>query len=299
MYDELNEVHIKFSHQALDILNIALAFIMFGVSLGIKLVDFKGIWLYPKAAVAGLVSQYLALPLITVGLVALISPSPYLALGMVLVAACPGGNVSNFFTQLAGGNVALSVALSMISTFFAFLLTPLQMSIWGGLLPQTSQLLEEVDIAFWPMFKVIATIMLLPLLLGMGFAHIKPSWARVIRKPVRIASFAILLAIIGFGLSANLDVFAKYYHRVVYIVLVHNGLALISGLVIGIVTGIGSANTKTIAIETGIQNTGLGLILIFNFFEGNGAMAVMAAWWGIWHMISGMAFSFVGRKWRS
>lgn len=299
MFDELNEVRIKFSPLALDILNLALAFIMFGVSLGVKTGDFKAIIQFPKGAVAGLVSQYLALPLVTLGLIAILSPSPYLALGMVLVAACPGGNVSNFFTQLAGGNVALSVALSMVSTFLAFAITPLQIEFWGGILPQTRDLLQEVNIGFWAMFKVIATIMLLPLVLGMGFAKWKPSWVLVIRKPVRILSFAILIAIIVFGLAANLDIFAKHYHRVVYIVFVHNGMALILGLLIGLVTGVGRASVKAVAIETGIQNTGLGLVLIFNFFDGNGAMAVMAAWWGIWHVISGAAISFAFKKWRS
>ncbi|MBI1185363.1 bile acid:sodium symporter family protein [bacterium] len=277
-------------------LNLALAVIMFGIALSLKRSDFRAVVSYPKAALAGLFSQYLLLPAITVLLIIWLQPIPSLALGMVLIAACPGGNVSNFFTYLAKGNVALSVGLSMVSTLAAFVVTPLQLKLWSSLLPQTQALYASVHIDFWQLVKIVMTIMVLPLIAGMFVSKQWPAVAQKIKKPIKVASFVLLLIIIAAGLAANTDVFSKYYQHVVYLVFLHNGLALFLGFLLGLATGIGRAATKTISIETGIQNTGLGLVLVFNFFDGNGAMAIIAAWYGIWHIISGFLVSLLFKQ---
>lgn len=287
----LEEIKIHFNEDALTSLNWALAFIMFGIALSLKKGDFKALAEAPKATLLGLLSQYIVLPTLTFLLVWWLKPHPSLALGMILVAACPGGNVSNFFTFLAGGHVALSVALSMVSTLAAFIVTPLQLGFWGGLLPETAALLTAVSLNFWDLFKVVSTILILPLIAGMLVAHLKPKLSQRVQKPIKVLSFVILLAIIVGGLAANLDLFVQHYQKVVYLVFAHNGLALLAAFGLGVLSGVGRASTKTVTIETGIQNSGLGLVLIFNFFDGNGGMAIITAWWGIWHIISGFTIS--------
>ncbi len=296
MHDELLDVKINFNEDALGALNFALAFIMFGIALNLKRSDFKALFQSPKAAIVGLFSQYVMMPALTVLLIWIINPSPYLALGMVLVAACPGGNVSNFFSHLSKGNVALSVGLSMLSTLAAFALTPLIFGFWGSILPVTAHLLKTVDIGFLKLVKIILLIMVIPVLAGMGFSSKWPVLTEKIKKPISVISFIILIGIIAGGLLANTEIFRQHYHRVVYLVFAHNGIALLFAFILGIATGIGRAATKTITIETGIQNTGLGLVLVFNFFDGNGAMAIIAAWWGIWHIISGFIISQIFKK---
>jgi BASS family bile acid:Na+ symporter len=269
---------------------------MFGIALNLKKSDFQALFRSPKAAIVGLASQYLMLPALTVLLIYIIQPSPYLALGMILVAACPGGNVSNFFSHQAKGNVALSVALSMVSTLGAFVLTPLLFGFWGSMLPETEALLKTVDISFLKLVKIILIILVLPMILGMAFNKKWPELTEKLKKPISIISFLILIGIIAGGLLANTEIFKTYYHRVVYLVFAHNGIALFAAFILGVITGVGRASTKTITIETGIQNSGLGLVLVFNFFDGNGAMAIITAWWGIWHIISGFTLSQVFRK---
>lgn len=291
MEDELAGISIKFNEQALGALNFALAFIMLGIALDLKRDDFSKLLQQPRAAFIGLASQYLALPTITFLLVWLLQPAPSLALGMILVAACPGGNVSNFFSYLAKGNVSLSVSLSMVSTLAAVVLTPLQLQFWGSLLPETSAILTSVNLNLLDTLRVVATIMVMPILLGMFVSWKYPKLSAALKKPIKVLSFLILLGIIAGGLASNWKLFLDYYDRVIFLVFAHNGLALLAGFALGIVSGIGRAATKTVTIETAIQNSGLGLVLIFNFFEGNGGMAIITAWWGIWHILSGFTVS--------
>ena len=245
-----------------------------------------------------MVSQFILLPAITFLLVYFLRPHPGLALGMILVAACPGGNVSNFYSLVAGGNVALSVSLTGFATFFAVFLTPLNFEFWGSILPETAEILHSIDISFFEMAKTLVLILIIPLLLGIWFRRKFPPLTIRIEKYVRILSFLILAAFIGFALAGNMDVFSKYIHYVVYLVLLHNALALITGYLTAKITRLNSRDVKTITIETGIQNSGLGLLIIFTFFDGMGPMALITAWWGIWHLISGIVSAIIFRRFK-
>ena len=279
-------------------LNLALAFIMFGVALSLETRHFREVARNPKGIWVGVVSQFIFLPAITFLLVYFLRPHPGLALGMILVAACPGGNVSNFYTLVAGGNVALSVSLTGFATFFAVFLTPLNFEFWGSILPETEEILNSIDISFFEMAKTLVLILIIPLLLGIWFRRKFPPLTIRIEKYVRILSFLILAAFIGFALAGNMDVFSKYIHYVVYLVLLHNALALITGYLTAKITRLNSRDVKTITIETGIQNSGLGLLIIFTFFDGMGPMALITAWWGIWHLISGIVSAIIFRRFK-
>ena len=130
----LDDVQIHFDAHGLMIMNIALAVVMFGVALGITLDDFKNLFRQPKLVILGVLSQFVLLPLITYIFVIIIKPQPSIALGMMMVAACPGGNISNFMTHLAKGNTALSVSLTAFATFLAMFMTPFNFQLYGNLL---------------------------------------------------------------------------------------------------------------------------------------------------------------------
>ncbi len=272
-------------------LNFAIAFIMFGVALGLKRQNFIDLFKFPKATIVGVISQFILLPCFTFILVWIFDPLPGLALGMILVAACPGGNVSNFFTSLAGGNVALSISLTVIASFMAVIFTPLNFQFWGGLMENTSGLLRQVNIDFFQMVRLVAITIVIPLILGIGFGFKFPILASKIRTPVKYLSIAILLAIIVLAFWSNYELFLEYYHLIVILVLVHNALALAIGFYFSKAIGVSRQDVKTITIETGIQNSGLGLLIVFSVFNGQGGMALITAWWGIWHLVSGFAVS--------
>ncbi|NMM50215.1 bile acid:sodium symporter family protein [Marinigracilibium pacificum] len=286
---ELENVQIDFNEESLFLLNLSIAFIMYGVSLDLNLNSFKDIIKNPKPAIGGIVSQFILLPALTFVLVLLMNPLPGLAMGMILVAACPGGNVSNFFTSLSKGNVALSVTLTIAASFLAIIFTPLNLEIWGELLGNKKNIDVEVD--FWKMMKTISIIIGIPLVSGMLTRKLFPVFSEKAKKIIKSLSLLVLIAIIVVAFSKNFDLFLQYWHYVFFLVLIHNLSALLLGYVMGKITGNSNADATAIMIETGIQNSGLGLVIIFNYFSGQGGMALIAAWWGIWHIISGLLIS--------
>lgn len=299
---QLDSVVLNFNAKSVDIMNIALALIMFGVALGIKFKDFKDIFYTPKQVITGVISQFIALPAFTFLLVLIIKPSPTVALGMILVAACPGGNISNFISALGKGNTALSVTLTALATVGAIFLTPLNFSLWGSLYinyyskVSASGLLRPIEIDMMQVFQTVFILLGIPLILGLLMAHYLPKLTKKIKAPLKVISIIIFLGFVAGALIANFDQFKNYIHLIFLIVLIHNALALLTGFSISTIAKIKRPGRRSITIETGIQNSGLALALIFNpkIFPPElqlGGMAMIAAWWGIWHIISGLTIA--------
>ncbi len=293
MEDSLSGVRLNFNEDGLLLLNICLAFIMFGVALGLDIASFRATLRKPKGFFSGVISQFLLLPALTFLLILILRPMPGIALGMVLVAACPGGNVSNFFTQQARGNVALSITLTGLATFAAIVMTPLNFEVWGGWVPNREMALVPLSIPVLQLVKTVALILGLPLILGIWFRKMAPAITIKIAEPIRYISMAILVGFIAVAFYQNLSIFLEHFDKILLIVLIHNAVAIGSGYAFGKILRNTEQDSRTISIETGIQNSGLALVLIFNFFDGNGAMALIAAWWGVWHIISGFIISKV------
>lgn len=289
---DIDAIRLHFSPSGLVVLNGVLAMVMFGVALDLRWQDLREVGRAPQAVLLGLGAQFLLLPAATFALVNWLEPLPSMALGMFLVAACPGGNLSNFLTQMAGGNTALSVMMSAISTCAAVLLTPLNFAFWAGLYPPTAKILQEVAVSPQEAFLVVATILGLPVAAGMLTAARFPAFAERARGPMRKLSLAAFAAFVAVAFAANFQHFVHFVHRVAALVLLHNALALLIGRLTGYLAKLKDKDQRAVTIEIGIQNSGLGLVLIFNFFAGLGGMAIIAAWWGIWHILAGMALAF-------
>ncbi len=292
-------VKLNFNSDSLLLLNICLAIIMYGVALDLKISDFIRIASIPKPALLGIFSQFIALPALTFLLIYLIQPIPSIALGMMLVAACPGGNISNFMTHLAKGNAALSVTLTAFSTLLAFIMTPLNLAFWASFYPPTKALLTEISLDPLHLLETIALILGVPLLLGMLTNAHKPNFAKSLQKVLKPLSMLIFIAFVVIAFANNFNIFLEYFEYVVWIVLIHNAVALFTGYTIGSIFSLNLEDRKTLTIETGIQNSGLGLIIIFTFFNGMGGMAIVAAWWGIWHIISGLSIGYFWSRTKS
>ncbi|WP_026951579.1 bile acid:sodium symporter family protein [Algoriphagus mannitolivorans] len=293
---ELDSIRINFSPDDLFLLNFALALIMYGVALELSWKDFKYLAQNPKGFFLGIFSQFAALPLLTFVLVKWIDPPPSVALGMFMVAACPGGNVSNFLSAFAKGNTALSVSLTAFSTAFSIILTPLNFAFWAGLHAPSSLLLKEISLDISEVFFTIGIILGIPLILGLLTRQFQAKLADRLMKILQPLSILIFAAIIILAFLGNLELFLQIIGLIFLWVLSHNLLALSSGFFIAKAARLPRADVKTLTIETGIQNSGLGLVLIFTYFEGLGGMAIIAAWWGIWHLISGLTVASIWRK---
>ncbi|MBG7611756.1 bile acid:sodium symporter family protein [Polaribacter sp. BAL334] len=294
---DIDSIKINFDSSGLWVLNIAIAIIMFGVALGITLDDFKRLFQNPKIVFVGVLSQFFLLPALTFLAILVIKPHPSFALGMMLIAACPGGNVSNFFSKMAGGNAALSVSLTAFSTLICIVMTPFNLQFWGSLYEPTHEILKTVELNWVDLLKLVSLILGIPLFFGMLIKHYHSEMADKIEKLLKPLSMLVFIALIFIAFSQNLDVFVNHIHHVIYLVIFHNIFAFVIGFYTAKTFGLNEQDTKTISIETGIQNGGLGLLLIFGFFDGLGGMALLAAFWGIWDVFSGMALAaFWGRK---
>lgn len=285
---EMDAVRLNFNPQTLWALNAIIGLVMFGVALELKPRDFKAVLVTPRPVLIGLLAQFVAFPALTWLLVLAIRPAPSVALGMMLVAACPGGNVSNFLTHYARGNTALSVTMTALSTAVAIVMTPLNLALWAGLYGPTAAILKAVSLDPLDMLFAVALLLGLPMAAGMLIGHRFPGFAARVQRPVRAASLAIFGLFVVAALAANWRHFVDWVGVVVLAVFLHNATALASGWAAARLAGLPERDRRAVAIEVGIQNSALGLILIFNFFGGLGGMAIVAAWWGIWHLISGL-----------
>ena len=292
----LDDIRLNFSSGSLTIMNVILAFVMFGIALQMNVSDFKNVIKKPKSFMVGVISQIFLLPFVTfllcMSLRSVLSQS--VAMGMILVAACPGGNISNFITSLAKGNVPLSISMSAFSTLTCVLITPLNFSFWGNLYSNASKLVLPIEINFWEMAYIVLVLLAIPIVAGILFAHYFPKATKKLIKPMSILSIIAFIGFIVAALAANFGYFMKYIHLIGLIVILHNALALLSGNCISRLTRLPKKDIRSVTIETGIQNSGLGLVLIFSprLFDGLGGMAFIAAWWGIWHIISGMGIAY-------
>jgi len=285
----VDQIRLNFSPQSLLALNAVIGLMMLGVSLDLKLADFKRILVSPKAPAIGLGAQFILLPGFTYLLTLIWRPYPSVALGMILVAACPGGNLSNIMTYLARGNAAISVSMTAVSTAAAVFMTPLNLAIWGSLNPATAPILRRVSLNPVDVFTTIFLILGVPLCLGLLLSRFFPALADKIRKPFKVFSFLVFLGFVGAALGANWQIFLHVIGLVVFAVLIHNALALNLGYWSARILGLKTRDVRAVSLEVGIQNSALALVLIFDFFDGLGGMAIIAAWWGIWHIIAGLS----------
>lgn len=286
---EMDAVRLNFNPQSLWALNAIIGLIMFGVALELKPRDFKAVFVTPKPVLIGLAAQFVLLPAFTFLLALAIRPAPSIALGMMLVAACPGGNVSNFLTHYARGNTALSVSMTAVSTAVAIVMTPLNLALWAGMYEPTAAILRAVSLDPLDMLLAVALLLGLPMAAGMAIGHRFPRLVARVHRPVRAASLLIFGLFVVGALAANWRHFVDWVGFVVFAVLLHNATAIASGWAAARVAGLPERDRRAVAIEVGIQNSALGLILVFNFFGGLGGMAIVTAWWGIWHLIAGLS----------
>ncbi len=294
----IDSIDVTLNAGGMNTINIVLAFVMYGVALGIKPGMFVEVFKKPKSVLVGACSQIILLPLFTFLLALALgsSISWTMAMGMILVASCPGGNISNFISSLSKANIELSVSLTAISTALAILTTPFNFWFYGNLYMNLSGIAGEVPqltIPLWDVFKTIFILLGIPLTLGILTAHYLPKIAEKLKKPMQIFSILFFIAMIVLSFMGNIDAFLKCIKYIFLIVLVHNLLALLLGYGTSSAFRLNARDRRTITIETGIQNSGLGLVLllgtsIFADFPPHGGTLVITAWWGIWHIISGL-----------
>ncbi|WP_413768851.1 bile acid:sodium symporter family protein [Rhodococcus pyridinivorans] len=289
----VDDVRLSFDSGALLVLSVVLAAIMLGIALDTSVDDFRRALRAPKAMAVGITAQFLALPAVTWLLTLLLDPAPSIALGMILVACCPPGNISNVLTHRAGGDVALSVSMTAVSNVLAIVLMPVNFAFWGSRSDDTRALLRSVELDGLDMVVQIALIIGLPFVLGIWAAQKAPGFASRAQPWVKNGSLLALLAFIVAGLAGNFADFLDYIGLVLLAVFLHDAIALGLGYLCGWASGLPEYSRRAVSFEVGIRNAGLGLGLVMTSFDGLGGMAIVAGWWGIWDIVAGLLLATV------
>lgn len=282
---------LKFDPSGLVVLNAIVALMVFGASLDLRMDDLRRVVQRPAGIIAGLSAQAFLTPALTCLLTWVFQVDPALSLGMMLVAACPSGALSNVLTWRSRGNVALSVALTTVSSLAATILTPFNFAFYGWLNPRTRELLREVELPVGGILAQVALVLALPVLLGMLMGSKLPALAKRAEKPLRQLSFLILIAFIAGAFWENRTLFVSRFGDFFWLVVLQNAMALGIGLWVARLAKLGEADRRAVTIEVGIHNSGLGLAILFTFFPAAGSMMLITAFWGVWHLVSGLLIS--------
>jgi BASS family bile acid:Na+ symporter len=293
MNESIDAISLNFEPGSLVALNVILGLIMFGIALSLRVSDFRDVAKRPRAPLIGLTAQFVLLPAATWVLTRLLDLPPSISLGMILVSSCPGGNISNFIAHLSRANTALSVSVTAVSTALAVVMTPLNVSFWGSMSADTRAVLTDFNIDPLDMFFNVLVLLGVPLIAGMTVRAKWPRLADRAQKPFKVLSILLFVALVVVAFQSNFQAFISVIGVIFLPVALHNALAWTVGYTAASAARLPKEDVRAVAIEVAIQNSGLGLVLIFAFFGGLGGMAVIAGWWGIWHIIAGLTMAAV------
>jgi len=266
---------------------IFLAIAMFGMGTSIDTRDFKKIIKNPKEVLIGSLTQFTIMPLLAWLLAITFHVNKDIALGIILVGSCPGGTASNVITHIAGGDVSMSVSMTILSTLLAPIVTPALVYLLAG---------RWVDVSIIAMFKSVVKVILLPVLLGISIKKINPTAVSKSKDvfPL-ISSLAIILIISGI-IGANADKIAQSGLIVLVIVAIHNALGLLGGLLVAKLAKMDYDKATALAIEVGMQNSGLAIQLASVNFALNPLATLPGAIFSIWHNIAGSIFASIRKN---
>ena len=276
-------------------LALILSLMMFAVALGLRTEHFHFFKDNPKIYFAGVLAQIIGLPALTLLICYIVNPPASVALGMILIACCPGGNTSNLLALFGRANTALSVSLTATSSLAAAFITPVSIIFWSQLYPPTATLLTEINLDKWSFLQNTMMILAVPLLLGMLIARFAPTLSAKLQKPLSaLAGIGLIVIIIGACLQ-YLPIFFQLGIAIFALVIAHNGLAFLMGFMAGILTKADTASRRALTFEVGIQNSGLGIVILLTQLGGLGGAGVVAGLWGTWHIIAGLILVAVFR----
>jgi BASS family bile acid:Na+ symporter len=279
---------------------VALMLVMFSVALGLSGRDFYLLRDKPALFLGGVATQIVGLPLLTFLIINVVELPASIALGMIVVACCPGGAVSNLLTYLARGNVAYSVSLTATSSILAALLTPASILFWSHLYEPTSLLLDAIEVSP-AVFLVQTTVLLIvPLVLGMLLAARAPDVAAKIRHRTAQMGAIVLGGVVIYGTIYFFPVLFPTLPLLVAVAAGHNAAAFLLGVLAAFLLRASKADGRALTFEVGIQNSGLALVILVGQLKGLGGAAAIAAVWGVWHMVAGgfivLVLRFFDRK---
>ncbi|MBA2862729.1 bile acid:sodium symporter family protein [Methanococcus maripaludis] len=257
-------------------ISLILGIIMFGMGMTLNKDDFKTVLKRPFDVVFGTALQFILMPLLAFFVVTLLNLPGELAIGVILLGACPGGTASNVITYLAKGDVALSVAITTFSTLIAPLMTPILVLGFAG---------SWIDVSAYSMFLSILKIVLIPVILGVIINNLFGKKIDSIRQILPLISVAAIVLIVSAIIGVNSEKIISSGVFALLAVILHNAFGLLFGYIGSKLVGMDEKKSRAITIEVGVQNSGLAVALATIYF--NPLAAVPGAIFSVWHNITG------------
>jgi bile acid:Na+ symporter, BASS family len=276
-------------------LSLMLALMVFSIALELKMDDFKRVAQSPRAVIAGLIPQFILLPVGTWAATLALNLPANVEAAMILVASCPGGSLSNVITHFGRGNTALSVSISAVAAVIALFVTPFNFSWMVASNPATAAWLKTLQIDASDIWLSLLMILAIPMLLGMALAYLKPQIAAKLTKPLANFSLFALFAFIILALVKERSSLTLALLPTLALVIAHNASGLFLGWLSAKTFRVAPRDTRAIMIEGGMQNSGLALGIIALQFGNDFGMFTIASLWGIWHIVSGLACAYTWR----
>lgn len=260
------------------VINPMLGFIMFGMGLTLRAEDFRVVFSRPRDVIIGCVAQFTVMPLLAWGLTRLFALDEALALGVILVGCCPGGTASNVITYLAKGDLALSVGMTGVSTLMAPIMTPVLVWLLAG---------ETIDVDVVSMFLSILWVVIMPIIVGLIVKRLWPRMTERLTVFLPALSSLAITAIVMIVISANAQKLMAGGLIIIAVVILHNLCGLGLGYTIGHALGMSTPKRRAVAIEVGMQNSGLASSLATLHFTAYPMATIPGAVFSVWHNISG------------
>jgi len=291
--EAIDQATFNFNPQIGLAVAVMVGFLVFAVALDLTCEQFRRVFREPKAPGVGLLAQYLVLPAVAFGIGLLLADTPSIALGLLLVACCPAGALSNYLTGVARGSVATSVSMTAISTLTSVVATPLLFAFWASLNPATSAVLQQISIDVKRVVMVLIIMLIAPITAGMLIRARRPETADRIRLWVRRLAGFVFAVVVAVLLLGNIKVLGSFARIALPPVLVTFAVAALLGWGLARASGLMAAQRRAVTLEVAFQNVALAIGLAVAFFPQLAGVAITSILWGVVHLTVGFAIAAV------
>ena len=289
--EAIDQAPFNFSPNIGLVVAVMVGFLVFAVALDLTWAQFRRVLEKPKAPGIGLVAQYLILPGVAFGIGLLMADTPSIALGLLLVACCPAGALSNYLTAVARGSVATSVSMTAISTLLSVAVTPLLFAFWAAMNPATRAVLQQITIDPRRVVTVLLIMLIVPVAAGMIIRAQRPASADRIRVAVRRTAGVVFAVVVAILLLGNIKVLGSFARTALPPVLITFAIAVALGWGIARAAGLTAAERRAVTLEVAFQNVALAIGLAVVFFPALAGVAITSILWGVVHLTIGVALA--------
>ncbi len=291
--EPIDQALFNFSPRAGLAVAVMVGFLVFAVALDLTWDQFRRVLKNPKAPGIGLAAQYLILPAAAFGIGMSMAATPSIALGLLLVACCPAGALSNYLTGVARGSVATSVSMTAISTLLSIVVTPLLFAFWATMNPTTRAVIARIEIEPTRVVMVLLIMLIIPVTAGMVIRARNPGTADRIRLRVRRFAGLVFAVVVAILLLGNISVLGSFASIALPPVLVTFAIAVVLGWGLARASGIVTADRRAVTLEVAFQNVALAIGLAVAFFPDLAGVAITSILWGVIHLTAGFAIAAI------